>query len=465
MRIKLNRKGVAGYAPTILAAALALAITFTFNACSGDNNGNNSLPPEIIENSSSSNDGGDVNPPDDNLMPCGGGFFNSAYQFCANDKVYDLCSGIGYNPANYICCNNAQYDINTYGCCNNKQYNFTLQFCNENNVLNKCGGEEYSPVNQRCENNVIENKCGSNWYKPLTQFCNGNNILDKCGVNEYNPATHYCHTDGITYSCDNKPLDPAMQFCDGNNILDKCDGNEYNFTYQRCENGIIEDKCGSNWYNPLTQFCHTDYKVYPKCNENYNPSEKLCDARDKKLYKHVTIGWQVWMAENLNYDINTNSNKCYNFGDYLYCGRGSVCYNISEANCNKYGRLYDWVTAITACPEGWHLPSDAEWTTLINYAGGDTRKLKTINSWNYSSYSNGTDYYGFAALPGGKTLTGSNSNNENVFSSVGNEGNWWSSTESNSSAAYYFGMSYNSNFVEKIYTGKWYELSVRCVHD
>jgi hypothetical protein len=104
-----------------------------------------------------------------------------------------------------------------------------------------------------------------------------------------------------------------------------------------------------------------------------------------KTYKTVVIGTQNWMAENLNYNVS-----------------GSHCYDNLESNCNKYGRLYDWATAKTVCPAGWHLPSGTEWATLINYVGGSNiagKKLKATSGWNNGG--NGQNTYGFSALPGG----------------------------------------------------------------
>ena len=184
------------------------------------------------------------------------------------------------------------------------------------------------------------------------------------------------------------------------------------------------------------------------------------DSRDSTEYKKVKIGTQTWMAENLNYAGES--------GNVL-----GVCYNNSTSNCEKYGRLYDWSTAMGGassssanpsgvqgvCPVGWHLPSNAEWDTLITFAGGSATAgtaLKSTTGW-YFSY--GTDDYGFSALPGGhRTSSGS-------FSSAVDYGRWWSATESVNSAyhlymVYYIGYAFMENNYNKNY-----QLSVRCVQD
>jgi Fibrobacter succinogenes major domain (Fib_succ_major). len=129
------------------------------------------------------------------------------------------------------------------------------------------------------------------------------------------------------------------------------------------------------------------------------------DSRDGKEYKTAKIGEQVWMAENLNYDV-----KC------------SGCYDKDPANCGKYGRLYDWGTARRACPKGWHLPSNEEWDILYKFVAGvestespsetAAKYLKAKSGWNNG---NGEDKYGFSALPGGVE-----------FSYVGDSARWWS---------------------------------------
>jgi len=137
------------------------------------------------------------------------------------------------------------------------------------------------------------------------------------------------------------------------------------------------------------------------------------DARDGRSYFSVEIGEQTWMAENLNYNAD-----------------GSRCYNDDEAYCDVYGRLYDWETATTVCPSGWHLPSDEEWDVLISAVGGYSTagtKLKSSSGWsrlnNTYDVPVGTDDYGFAAIPSGRGHSGSN------FEGAGFDGRWWSTDE------------------------------------
>jgi uncharacterized protein (TIGR02145 family) len=172
----------------------------------------------------------------------------------------------------------------------------------------------------------------------------------------------------------------------------------------------------------------------------FSGASSRCDIKD---YKTVKIGDQTWMAENLNCNVN-----------------GSKCYGNKTENCNKYGRLYNWSTARSVCPYGWHLPSGNEWQALTDFAGGSAvagTALKTEAGWNIGSgYKPGTDNYGFSALPGGGGYSGG------YFYPSGYNGYWWTSSEFSKDGAYYLSISYN----EGIYyydRGKSGLFSVRCV--
>jgi len=142
-------------------------------------------------------------------------------------------------------------------------------------------------------------------------------------------------------------------------------------------------------------------EVMWKLAENFN---FFTDPRDGRTYKTVKIGKQVWMAENLAFDY-----------------KGSYCYDNKLENAKKYGRLYNWETAMKVAPPGWHLPSDEEWKELTEYLGGKDKageKLKAANAWNDDS----TNEVGFSALPGGYRST------DGSFYYVGDNGFWWSSS-------------------------------------
>jgi uncharacterized protein (TIGR02145 family)/uncharacterized repeat protein (TIGR02543 family) len=178
------------------------------------------------------------------------------------------------------------------------------------------------------------------------------------------------------------------------------------------------------------------------------------DDRDGKTYKKVTIGTQTWMAENLNIVADS-----------------SVCYNNDESNCEQYGRLYTWGAAMRACPVGWRLPTDEEWTTLVDYAGGyETagKKLKSASGWekcNWSVCENGTNDFGFSALPGGESGFVS----EGRFGDGGGRGFWWSATETpahhESGYAWYRSMDHILDGVGKQELSHGGQISVRCVQD
>jgi uncharacterized protein (TIGR02145 family) len=163
-------------------------------------------------------------------------------------------------------------------------------------------------------------------------------------------------------------------------------------------------------------------------------------AYEGQTYRTVKIGTQTWMAENLNYAVE-----------------GSKCYD--DSNCNIYGRLYNWETAKTVCPSGWHLPTREEWEVMTNYIGGTSiegSKLKAVRGWNNNG--NGTDDYGFSALPGGF-------GSSDGISYVGDGGFWWSASEDDSDYAYSRRMYYNIEDAGWRRTSKSLLFSVRCLQD
>jgi uncharacterized protein (TIGR02145 family) len=195
------------------------------------------------------------------------------------------------------------------------------------------------------------------------------------------------------------------------------------------------------------------------------------DAPIYRQFDSVTIGSQTWMAENLHYAVP-----------------GSKCYNNYLENCEKYGHLYDWATAMDLpascnssdctdqinpkhrgiCPEGWHVPSAEEWDALFASVGGRSaagRYLKADEGWSSCGpLGSGENYlcenmYDFSALPGGIGFSNGN------FSYVGNNGYWWSASEYNSPYAYYGDIAHSREEALLGNFGKIALFSLRCIQD
>jgi uncharacterized protein (TIGR02145 family) len=174
--------------------------------------------------------------------------------------------------------------------------------------------------------------------------------------------------------------------------------------------------------------------------------DTLTDKRDGKTYRTVRMpDGKTWTAENLNYQAGK-----------------SRCYGDKEPNCKKFGRLYDWKTAKTVCPTGWRLPSKGEWDTLFLVCGENKagKALKSKDGWNWyydeDVSGGGTDTYGFSALPGGQF-------HRTAFISAGNDGYWWTATETSDDEAYSLYMMYSSDMAWTIDNDKDWFYSVRCV--
>jgi len=165
------------------------------------------------------------------------------------------------------------------------------------------------------------------------------------------------------------------------------------------------------------------------------------DSRDGKAYRTIKIGQKVWFAENLN-----------------FAEEGSRCYDNDPANGDKYGRLYDWETAVKACPPGWRLPTDEEWSAVEHIVGGRSiagKKLKSPSGWNKGI--NETNEYGFSALPSGGGY------GDGEFYGCGFNGFWWTGTEYGTGLAWFRVMGYDYDGMGRGYYGKTGLFAVRCI--
>jgi uncharacterized protein (TIGR02145 family) len=155
------------------------------------------------------------------------------------------------------------------------------------------------------------------------------------------------------------------------------------------------------------------------------------------------------------YIFRKNSQKkCCMTGIHLAAAKQNAKYT-------TYGVLYNWTAAKAACPSGWHLPSDYEWTALETFLGGkweDGGKLKETGTTHWVNPNTGaTNEFGFSALPGGGIGT------DRIFALAGIAGIWWSSTESGSSFAYIRYLNHDNSYIDRLDPEKERGFSVRCV--
>jgi uncharacterized protein (TIGR02145 family) len=129
------------------------------------------------------------------------------------------------------------------------------------------------------------------------------------------------------------------------------------------------------------------------------------DSRDSKIYKKIKVGNQTWMAQNLNFSVT-----------------GSCCYEYNNANCVKYGRLYKWEEAQTACPPGWHLPKKEEFDVLLE---------------KFSSASNkAVKEFLFTGNPEGSSPLGGYLSNSGYYRNIGQGAYYWTSSKSDDASAW-----------------------------
>jgi len=189
---------------------------------------------------------------------------------------------------------------------------------------------------------------------------------------------------------------------------------------------------------------------------------------DGNTYQTVLIGTQEWMAENLRVTHYRNGDPIPNItdnGQWSVATSGAWCsYENSSSNASTYGLLYNFYTVADArnlCPTGWHVPTDAEWTTLTDYLGGTSdawAKMKAPTLWKSGSLAT-DNYSGFTGIPsGGRFENG-------IFFQKGENANWWSSTIYSGNEAYFRNIYYLNPEVYRGYQKKIIGYSIRCVKD
>ena len=196
-------------------------------------------------------------------------------------------------------------------------------------------------------------------------------------------------------------------------------------------------------------------------------STKIADT-DGNIYNTVSIYDKLWIVENLKttrYNDGTTIPLVTDNAAWSTLATPGYCYYNNDDITYKstYGGLYNWFAVSTGklCPIDWHVPSDAEWTAFTDFMAGEIvagGRLKEIGTAHWLTPNTGaTNENGFTALPGG-----SRDNNGN-FNNIGQDGNWWSSSENDANSSWYRNMNFNVSSIDRNYYSKANGLSVRCI--
>ncbi len=289
------------------------------------------------------------------------------------------------------------------------------------------------------------------------------------------PGTHAASSTQITWNFSD-PLATGYKWNTTNNLASAVDiGNIHTKTETglTCETSYMRylwayNACGYSLPVTLTQ----STTVCQAC-------ETFTDPRDGKQYLAIQIGTQCWMRQNLNYGtmIDGADDQADNSIPEKYC------YNNVETQCDVYGGLYQWAEMVQyyngatnttswnpapqgmvqgLCPAGWHLPSDAEWATLIAQLGGDLvagDALKEAGETHWAEGNTGTNTSNFTALAGGLRMgTG-------LFGDQSYMGYFWASSEVTSTESWYLYLLFNDSGTNNGSAVKTTGLSVRCLKD
>ena len=212
--------------------------------------------------------------------------------------------------------------------------------------------------------------------------------------------------------------------------------------------------------NSITLFVLTEFNELRGDNIRFK-----VDATTNNL-NTIKIGTQTWTTKNLDVTTYRNGEVIPQVKDanaWANLRTGAWCYyENNTANGSSYGKLYNWYAVNDPrglAPNGYHIPTDEEWTILTDNLGGESvasKKMKNSSGW--QNNGNGTNTSGFAGLPGG--FRGFNGN----FNLIGGYGYWWSSSEANTSYAWSRELNYNDGKSDE-YNYKQDGFSVRCLKD
>jgi uncharacterized protein (TIGR02145 family) len=217
----------------------------------------------------------------------------------------------------------------------------------------------------------------------------------------------------------------------------------------------------------LIASCKDNATVSP---EPIDSDSVFTDVRDGYKYSIKMIGTQKWISQNLNADRYRNGDTIRHarteeeWQDAEAKNEGAWCYYLHDQRLGEvYGKLYNWHAANDPrqiAPKGYHVPSDAEWTALTLFLGGENKagyKMKSTTGWFFNG--NGDNSSGFNGLPAGVC------DDNGDFEYISLAGAWWSSTSFDTRDAWLRGMRADSATVGRQEDNKGNGLSIRCVRD
>ena len=203
----------------------------------------------------------------------------------------------------------------------------------------------------------------------------------------------------------------------------------------------------------------------------YTPGPGVTDQNGNSYTTIILNNGQEWMAENLRTTTYANGDPIPNVTDntawtQLTAGAWAHYENNSSYD-SPYGKLYNWYSVAdprNVCPAGWHVPTDAEWTVLTDYLGGEGEaggKMKSTGTQYWESPNTGaTNESGFSGLPGGYRT-----NANGTFHLLGNDGSWWSASESGAENAWSRYLVNTNAGVTRFNSSKRGGFCLRCVRD
>jgi len=365
---------------------------------------------------------------------CGTETYDTAALSCSNNKIYDKCDGQEYNPE--LGCNGAKTQPK---CGGSAAYDDTKKFCYIGKLYDKCGGRDYNPSENICVDSTpinIEDVTPPDSTRPKLRvtveagtgaggggnYAPGATVTIRAGEAPAGKQfVKWTAKDGVvkfanankdttTFVMPGYAVTVTANFADTYQLtlLNSATGASSNSRFPagwtiNIKSGTTSGMLFHSWTTASNGVTIADHKsantsfVMPANDVTIKSVWAIEDPRDKAIYKVTKIGNQTWMGQNLNY--LPTSGKFW-------------CYTDKADSCNKYGRLYDWNTAMNGavrasnnpsgvqgvCPAGWHLPSPAEWDELastVGTANAGTKLKAKAPDWN------GTDDYGFTALISG----------------------------------------------------------------